>query len=114
MGNAFMYLKQESQHPCTQPDTRMVTDLRTKWRRLPVAIVLNFQSTKSETSSSLKRLRHFVFCANLNCAIFCKQLQIGNNFSYKVKTLNLKASVLKVKNNYHLTLIITQKFNIIW
>ena len=40
MGNAFMYLKQESQHPCTQPDTRMVTDLRTKWRRLPVAIGL--------------------------------------------------------------------------
>ena len=35
---------------------------------------LIFQSIKSETSGTLIRLRHFVFFAILNYAIFCKQL----------------------------------------
>ena len=35
---------------------------------LDIRHILNFQSTKSDTSS------HFVFCATLNCAIFCSLL----------------------------------------
>ena len=38
--------------------------------------LLNFQSTKSKTSSTSIELRHFVFCANINCAIFCKLLYV--------------------------------------
>ena len=41
---------------------------------LDIRHILNFQSTKSDTSSTSIELCHFVFCATLNCAIFCSLL----------------------------------------